>query len=92
MALPDKEAFQQVRALPAAAGEAVLFSHRIIHWGSAGSRDAPHPRVSISFGFADDAFEVPPPRPHIHARVMSWRRGPHVGTPAQSPRLWGHNL
>eukprot|EP00892_Ulva_mutabilis_P009175 jgi/Ulvmu1/662/UM010_0033.1 len=65
-ALPDKEAFQHVRALPAAAGEAVLFSHRVIHWGSAGSRAAPHPRVSISFGFSDDTFEAPYiPRQHL---------------------------
>lgn len=58
VALPNKEAFQHVRALPAAAGQAVLFSHRIIHWGSAGTPDSPHPRVSISFGFAEDGFEV----------------------------------
>jgi len=40
----------------------VVFTHRTIHWGSRGGRlpagaPPPDPRVNISFGFADDAFE-----------------------------------
>ena len=31
-ALPDKDAFQYIRALPAPAGSAVVFTHRLIHW------------------------------------------------------------
>jgi hypothetical protein len=54
-ALSNKEAYQHVRALPCAARGAVVFTHRLIHWGSAASRQ---PRVAVSFVFADPAFEV----------------------------------
>lgn len=69
LCLPRKEAYQHITAVPAEAGSAVVFTHRIIHWGSRGrgrpaaydeSRKGgqpPDPRVCISFGFADDAFE-----------------------------------
>eukprot|EP00958_Prasinococcus_capsulatus_P005208 scaffold507_cov391-Prasinococcus_capsulatus_cf.AAC.2 len=33
-ALPNKDSFQYIRALPAPAGSAVLFTHRLIHWVS----------------------------------------------------------
>ena len=64
LCLPNKEAFQHVTPVPAEAGSAVIFTHRVIHWGSRG-RGRPEsyglprvePRVCISFGFADDAFE-----------------------------------
>jgi ectoine hydroxylase-related dioxygenase (phytanoyl-CoA dioxygenase family) len=57
-ALPNKEAFQNIRAVPVEAGDAVLFTHRIIHWGSSGSKFASAARVSISFGCSDPLFEV----------------------------------
>jgi hypothetical protein len=73
LCLPRKEAYQHITAIPAEAGSAVVFTHRIIHWGSRGrGRPASYeaenansqtplpplePRVCISFGFADDAYE-----------------------------------
>ena len=53
-----KERFQDIRALPVADGDALLFSHRLLHWGSRGIRGAA-PRISISFGFSDPSFEKP---------------------------------
>ena len=58
VALKDKEAFQNIRAVPLDRGDAVLFTHRIIHWGSAGKRErGDPPRISISFGCAAPEFE-----------------------------------
>eukprot|EP00959_Pyramimonas_sp_CCMP1952_P224880 4702342-Pyramimonas_sp.AAC.1 len=36
LALDCKQAYQNIRAIPAEAGSAVMFTHRIIHWGSKG--------------------------------------------------------
>lgn len=68
-----KERFQNVRALPCEDGEALLFSHRLLHWGSRGVRGEA-PRMSISFGFSDPDFEKPYLResndpPAFHVRV-----------------------
>jgi ectoine hydroxylase-related dioxygenase (phytanoyl-CoA dioxygenase family) len=68
-ALPNKEAFQHIRAVPAMPGDAILFTHRIIHWGSAGSKRAAAARVSISFGCSDPLFEV---RIDIFALLQTW--------------------
>ena len=57
-ALPSTGAYQHIRALPCAAGAAVIFTHRLIHWGSAASRSAVTPRVAMSFVFSDPDFEV----------------------------------
>ncbi|QDZ17755.1 putative phytanoyl-CoA dioxygenase [Chloropicon primus] len=68
VALPNKEAYQHIRALPTDPGGALLFTHRIIHWGSQGrratakeaERGTPEsPRLSISIGFSDPAYEKP---------------------------------
>ncbi|KAF6257515.1 hypothetical protein COO60DRAFT_1223221 [Scenedesmus sp. NREL 46B-D3] len=59
VALPTKTAYQHVRALPSPAGSACIFTHRTIHWGSQGRRGCPTPRISISWGCADDAYEPP---------------------------------
>eukprot|EP00803_Ostreobium_quekettii_P009772 evm.model.scf_316.1 EVM.evm.TU.scf_316.1 scf_316:5447-7886(-) len=56
--LPTKEAYQDIRALPAEAGSAILFTHRAIHWGSRGRAGYTKPRVSLSFGCSDDSFEA----------------------------------
>eukprot|EP01046_Picozoa_sp_COSAG06_P023039 COSAG06_NODE_1814_length_8303_cov_3.907972_3_plen_202_part_00 len=37
--------FQDIRALPIAAGGAVFFTHRVIHWGSASRAGYPTPRI-----------------------------------------------
>jgi len=58
-ALQNKEAYQHIRALPAEPGSAVIFTHRIVHWGSKGHVGYPVPRISMSFGCADDAYEPP---------------------------------
>lgn len=56
--LKDKKAYQNITACPVDVGEAVVFSHRTIHWGSK-PRDnyQGEPRVNVSFGFSDDSFE-----------------------------------
>jgi len=41
--------FQDVRALPIAAGGAVFFTHRVIHWGSASRAGYPTPRIACSW-------------------------------------------
>lgn len=55
----DKQNYQRVRALPCSPGEAVVFSHRTLHWGSRADDDAPEPRVSLSFACSDSSFEEP---------------------------------
>lgn len=68
LALPTKESYQHIRALPTATGGALLFTHRIIHWGSRGRKSTEEearagtsapPRCSISIGFSDPSYERP---------------------------------
>lgn len=60
-ALNSKESYQNIRALPRRAGQAVLFTHRIMHWGSRGNaeNDKVTPRIAISFVSSDPSFESP---------------------------------
>lgn len=60
-ALPTKESYQTVRALPRQAGQSLLFTHRILHWGSRGNPNTfvQEPRVAISFVCSDPRFEQP---------------------------------
>eukprot|EP00934_Nitzschia_sp_Nitz4_P002853 Nitzschia sp. Nitz4//scaffold18_size181773//43016//44521//NITZ4_001902-RA/size181773-processed-gene-0.192-mRNA-1//1//CDS//3329539972//2843//frame0 len=63
-ALPDKTCYQQIQALPRKTGQSLLFSHRIIHWGSHNSTtlDSSQPsssRMAISFVSSDPDFEEP---------------------------------
>eukprot|EP00537_Pseudo-nitzschia_pungens_P003267 CAMPEP_0172360872 /NCGR_PEP_ID=MMETSP1060-20121228/4812_1 /TAXON_ID=37318 /ORGANISM="Pseudo-nitzschia pungens, Strain cf. cingulata" /LENGTH=507 /DNA_ID=CAMNT_0013082969 /DNA_START=119 /DNA_END=1642 /DNA_ORIENTATION=- len=73
-ALSTKEAFQHIRCLPRKAGQSVLFTHRIIHWGSQGDADddsdnngnggaastgGVSPRIAISFVCSDPDYEAP---------------------------------
>ena len=71
-ALYTKEAFQHIRCLPRKAGQSVLFTHRIIHWGSQGDplddddeKESGHsettvsPRIAISFVASDPDYEAP---------------------------------
>ena len=69
------EKHQQIRALPVRRGTALVWSHRLIHWGSAHG-GAPSDRKTLAFALADPAFEPPllrkggdGPLPHIHARL-----------------------
>lgn len=58
-ALPDKQAYQNIRALPRNAGQSLLFTHRILHWGSRGNPNS-HimtPRIAMSFVSSDPSFE-----------------------------------
>ena len=60
-ALPDKCAFQHIRAMPRQPGQSIVFTHRILHWGSARDvrkQDVP-PRIAISFVSSDPSFEKP---------------------------------
>lgn len=57
-ALPDKQAFQHIRCLPRPSGTSLLFTHRIIHWGSAREASSTMPpRVAISFVCSDPGYE-----------------------------------
>jgi hypothetical protein len=59
-ALKDKESYQHIRALPLDAGGVVIFTHRILHWGSKGRPSYKgEPRISISVAFSDPTFEAP---------------------------------
>ena len=60
-ALPTKQSYQNIRALPRRAGESIIFTHRILHWGSAGNPHASklHPRIAISFVYSDVDYEAP---------------------------------
>ncbi|KAL7538992.1 hypothetical protein ACHAXR_008966 [Thalassiosira sp. AJA248-18] len=60
-ALDTKQSYQNIRALPRQAGQSVIFTHRILHWGSRGNKYAldVHPRVAISFVYSDIDFEAP---------------------------------
>ena len=60
-ALPTKQSYQNIRALPRKAGESIIFTHRILHWGSAGNPNISNlqPRVAISFVYSDVDFEAP---------------------------------
>lgn len=59
-ALPTKQSYQNIRALPRRPGQSIIFTHRILHWGSAGN---PHykasPRIAISFVYSNVEYEAP---------------------------------
>ncbi|CAN5621585.1 hypothetical protein BH10CYA1_BH10CYA1_42450 [soil metagenome] len=58
----DMHELQNIRALPASAGDVLGWTEALLHWGSRSSHKATNPRVSISFTFqrADqNPFEVP---------------------------------
>ena len=61
-ALCTKQAYQNIRAIPRSQGDAVLFTHRIMHWGSKGNKNSSlplEPRIAISFVCSDPSFERP---------------------------------
>jgi ectoine hydroxylase-related dioxygenase (phytanoyl-CoA dioxygenase family) len=71
-ALPSKESYQNIRALPRQAGQAVIFSHRILHWGSKGNsnptrRKHIQPRIAISFVASHASFE----KPYVDPKYLS---------------------
>lgn len=60
-ALNTKQSYQNIRAVPRQAGQSLIFTHRILHWGSKGNKHAldNQPRVAISFVYNDADFEAP---------------------------------
>ena len=60
-ALDTKQSYQNIRALPRKAGQSLIFTHRILHWGSRGNQHALNiqPRIAISFVYSDVEFEAP---------------------------------
>lgn len=60
-ALSTKESYQNIRALPRQSGQSLIFTHRILHWGSKGNSNALNvqPRIAISFVYSDEGFEAP---------------------------------
>lgn len=76
----DPQAYQSIRALPAQAGSAWHFSHRIIHWGSHVQRRSTmgqptQPRIAMSWVIGDASYEDPAfsreylPCPPVNLRV-----------------------
>ena len=61
-ALPNKESYQRIQALPRQPGQSILFTHRIIHWGSSSSSS---PRISTSSTEEDDDGDDEQPQPRI---------------------------
>ena len=57
LALTSKESYQNIRAIPRLSGQAVLFTHRILHWGSKGNPQCKNPRIALSFVSSDPQFE-----------------------------------
>jgi hypothetical protein len=55
-ALPSPAHWPSIVAQPCVRGDVLIFSHRVLHWGSTSQADAPH-RVALSFAFSDTAFE-----------------------------------
>eukprot|EP01116_Phalansterium_solitarium_P003297 TRINITY_DN1410_c0_g1_i2.p1 TRINITY_DN1410_c0_g1~~TRINITY_DN1410_c0_g1_i2.p1 ORF type:complete len:372 (-),score=130.80 TRINITY_DN1410_c0_g1_i2:173-1288(-) len=56
----NPDAYQDIRALPAAAGSVISFTHRLLHWGSRASPySLDEPRIAMAFAAADDSFEPP---------------------------------
>jgi len=53
------ESFQHIRCVPAKAGSAVCFTHRLLHWGSRGKTTAANPRIALSYAASTDDFEEP---------------------------------
>lgn len=60
-ALNTKQSYQNIRALPREEGQSLIFTHRIMHWGSRGNKNAlgVQPRIAISFVYSDTDFEAP---------------------------------
>lgn len=58
-AFSSKEMFQYTHACHRNPGQSVLFSHRVIHWGSARLNPKAPPRVAISFVASDPMYEKP---------------------------------
>jgi len=72
-ALSNKTAFQHIRALPRKPGQSLIFTHRIIHWGSARSEDSKlPPRVALSFVCSDSTYE----KPYIDPKYFSSDKNP----------------
>lgn len=71
VALPNKDAFQNIRAIPRDVGQSVLFTHRIIHWGSRKDPEA-EPRIAISFVSSDPSYE----KPYINPSYFTQERLP----------------
>ena len=58
-ALRCKVDYQHIRALPRQAGESIVFTHRILHWGSKGNDNCKEPRIALSFVVSSLDFEEP---------------------------------
>lgn len=59
---------QNVRALPAPAGSALVWSGRTLHFGGRADKDSQWPRISFSFAASTPAFEDPKMRYSISDR------------------------
>jgi hypothetical protein len=75
----SKQTRAMVQPLPRAPGEAIFFSHRLMHWGSPGNPDCKDPRISLSVACASDEFEpsylprthLPAPKPDLRLALAA---------------------
>ncbi|HEY9676994.1 MAG TPA: SAM-dependent methyltransferase [Drouetiella sp.] len=73
----DVRDLQNIRALPANAGDVLAWTESLLHWGSRSSKRAKNPRVSLSFSFQRSdkhPYETPLYEPSRH-QVFSDRLG-----------------
>jgi hypothetical protein len=76
----SERSLQHVRCLPCAPGDAVIMSHRVVHWGSQGRNGARlGPRLSFSFASSDHTFEPP------YLKALRRRRSSGEGEAPQGP-------
>lgn len=57
---PAQFRLQDVRAVPATAGQVLLMTSHVVHWGGRSSRWSTHPRISGSFFFNRRDRAIPP--------------------------------
>eukprot|EP00658_Telonema_sp_P-2_P026111 TRINITY_DN20532_c0_g1_i3.p2 TRINITY_DN20532_c0_g1~~TRINITY_DN20532_c0_g1_i3.p2 ORF type:complete len:317 (+),score=51.63 TRINITY_DN20532_c0_g1_i3:221-1171(+) len=56
----QNQAFASVRAVPCHSGDAMVISHRVLHWGSQGRPESElGPRISLTCSLAKPSFEQP---------------------------------
>lgn len=70
--------YQDIRALPAAAGSPLAWSSHLVHWGSASGRFVETPRIAVNMYFQRrdvplwHPFHLDPARPCTFAERLTW--------------------
>jgi len=78
MAVGERFRYQDIRALPAAAGSVLSWSSHLIHWGSSSSRFVTTPRMAVTMYFQRrdvplwHPFVLDPSRPCSFEERLTW--------------------